>query len=207
MLGCGVVGCQLARASTGRGPRILPFASGFANINTVKPDELKLFELLQINEEAGTIHFKNRRVLIFDADAMGMLRKELIESLGVERAFKILARFGYARGYRDALTSKELFDWNTPEDWWRAGARLHALEGIVGVTPVLFELNKEAGVFHAETIWTNSYEAEQHLKHIGRSDTPVCWTLIGYASGYSTAAIGSNVFYFETECVGKGDSR
>jgi two-component system response regulator HydG len=173
----------------------------------MKPEEIKLIELLQINEDAGTIQFRNRRLLIFDADAMGLLRKEMIESLGVDGARKILARFGYARGYRDALTAKELFDWETPEDWWHAGTRLHALEGIVGVTPMVFEIDKNTGTYHAEAVWTDSYEAEQHLKHIGLSDTPVCWTLIGYAGGYSSAVFGSDVFCFETECLGRGDAR
>jgi transcriptional regulator with GAF, ATPase, and Fis domain len=173
----------------------------------MQPEELKLLELLQANEEAGTIYFKNRRILIFDADAMGFLRKGLIESLNVASARRILAQFGYARGYRDALTLKESFDWKSLEDWWRAGTRLHALEGIVGVNPVLFELDKDARIFHAEGVWINSYEAEQHLKHIGKSDAPVCWTLMGYAGGYSSAVMGSDVIYFETECVGKGDDR
>jgi transcriptional regulator with PAS, ATPase and Fis domain len=173
----------------------------------MQPEELKLLELLQANEETGTIYFKNRRMLVFDADAMGFLRKELIESLGIASARRILAQFGYARGYRDALTLKESFEWDSLEDWWRAGTRLHALEGVVGVNPVLFEFDKDARVFHAEGIWTNSYEAEQHLKHIGESDTPVCWTLMGYAGGYSSAVSGSDVIYFETECVGKGDAR
>jgi two-component system response regulator HydG len=173
----------------------------------MQPEELKLLELLQADEEEGSIYFKNRRMLIFDADAMGFLRKELIGSLGVAHARRILAQFGYARGYRDALTLKESFDWSSLEDWWRAGTRLHALEGIVGVKPVLFELDKDAGVFHAEGVWVNSYEAEQHLRHIGESDTPVCWTLMGYAGGYSSAVVGSDVIYFETECLGKGDAR
>ncbi|HKP11042.1 MAG TPA: XylR N-terminal domain-containing protein, partial [Blastocatellia bacterium] len=54
----------------------------------MKPEDLKLVELLQIDEEAGAIHFKNRRMLIFDADAMGLLRHELIEGLGVAAARK-----------------------------------------------------------------------------------------------------------------------
>jgi two-component system, NtrC family, response regulator HydG len=171
----------------------------------MKPEDLKLIELLQINEAAGTIYFKNRRMLIFDADAMGLLRRELIERLGVSGARKTLARFGYARGFRDAMTSKELFEWETVEDWWRAGTRLHALEGITDSHPLLHEFNTETGVFYAEGRWTTSYEAEQHLKHIGKSDTPVCWTLTGYASGYTTAVFGREVFYFETACVGRGD--
>ena len=50
------------------------------------PKDLKWFDLLNVDEAAGTIHFQHRRLLLFDADAMGLLRKQLIETLGLERA-------------------------------------------------------------------------------------------------------------------------
>src|SRR5205823_5747060 len=55
--------------------------------------------------------------------------------------------------------------------------------------------------------WINSFEAEQHLKHIGMSDSPVCWTLTGYASGYASAVLGREVRVFEKACVAKGDPK
>ena len=173
----------------------------------MNPSELKFLELLKADEESGVIRFKHRRMLIFDADAMGLLRKELIETLGLERARRILTRFGYACGYRDALTSKELFDWQSDADWLAAGPRLHTLEGIVQARQLRLQMDKGGGFLEGETEWRHSYEAEQHLKHIGHSDSPVCWTLTGYASGHSTAVFGSEVCCFEKECVGKGDAR
>jgi transcriptional regulator with GAF, ATPase, and Fis domain len=173
----------------------------------MNPGELKLLELLKADEETGVIHFKHRRMLIFDADAMGLLRKELIETLGLERARRILTRFGYACGYRDALTSKELFDLQSDDDWWAAGPRLHQLEGIVQARRLRSQMDRGRGFLEAEAEWLHSYEAEQHLKHIGPSDSPVCWTLTGYSSGHATAVFGSDVCSFEKECVGKGDAR
>src|SRR5215468_3960350 len=173
----------------------------------MKPDELRLLELLKADEESGVIRFKHRRMLIFDADAMGLLRKELVEALGLERARRVLARFGYACGYRDALTSRELFDLQSDDDWWAAGPRLHQLEGIVQVRMLRSRMDRRLGILEAEAEWLHSYEAEQHLQHIGRSDSPVCWTLTGYASGHATAVFGSDVYAFETECIGKGDGR
>jgi two-component system, NtrC family, response regulator HydG len=173
----------------------------------MKPGELKLLELLNADEESGVIRFKHRRMLIFDADAMGLLRKELVDTLGLERARRILTRFGYASGYRDALTSKELFDWQSDDDWWAAGPRLHQLEGIVQARMLRSRMDRGRGFLEAEAEWLHSYEAEQHVKHIGRSDSPVCWTLTGYASGHATAVFGNDVCCFETECVGKGDAR
>ena len=173
----------------------------------MNPDELKLLELLKADKETGVIRFKHRRMLIFDADALGLLRKELIETLGLERARRLLTRFGYACGYRDALTSKKLFHWQSDADWLATGPRLHTLEGIVQARLLRLQMDKGGGVFEAEAEWLHSYEAEQHLKHIGHSDSPVCWTLTGYASGHTSAVFGSEVCCFEKECVGQGDAR
>jgi len=131
----------------------------------------------------------------------------LIETLGLERARRILTRFGYASGYRDALTSKELFHWQSDDDWFAAGPRLHTLEGIVRARLLRLQMDRSCGILEAEAEWLHSYEAEQHLKHIGHSDSPVCWTLTGYASGYTSAVFGSEVCCFEKECVGRGDAR
>jgi two-component system, NtrC family, response regulator HydG len=60
----------------------------------MNPGDFKLLELLTVDDEAGTLHFAHRRMLLFDADAMGLLRKELIETLGLERARQLLTRFG-----------------------------------------------------------------------------------------------------------------
>jgi transcriptional regulator with GAF, ATPase, and Fis domain/predicted hydrocarbon binding protein len=173
----------------------------------MNPRDLKLLELLTVDEAAGTLHFAHRRLLLFDADAMGLLRKELIETLGLERARRVLTRFGYACGYRDALTSREMSDWSNLAEWWAAGPRLHTLEGVVSVRVLHAQIDQASGRFDVEAEWHNSYEAEQHRTHIGMSDAPVCWTLTGYASGHATAVFGQEVFCYEPECVGKGDAR
>lgn len=173
----------------------------------MNPSELSLFDLLKVDDAAGTIHFEHRRMLLLDADAMGLLRKELIETVGIDRARRILMRLGYACGYRDALTTKE---WQSAEKvaaWWAIGPRLHALEGIVRVETLRSHIDKAGGVFDVEAVWRNSYEAEQHRTHLGVADSPVCWMLVGYASGHSSAVFDQDVVYYETECVGKGDAR
>jgi two-component system, NtrC family, response regulator HydG len=61
--------------------------------------------------------------------------------------------------------------------------------------------------FQATVQWTDSYEAEQHRNHRGISQTPVCWSLVGYASGYASACVGREIFFRETRCVGGGADR
>ncbi len=40
--------------------------------------ESPLLDLLRFNRAEGTIRWKHRRMLLLDADAMGLLRRELI---------------------------------------------------------------------------------------------------------------------------------
>ncbi|HNJ39487.1 MAG TPA: sigma 54-interacting transcriptional regulator, partial [Acidobacteriota bacterium] len=159
----------------------------------------------KVDENAGTIHLNNRRVLIIDADAFGLLRKELIETLGMIEARRMLSRFGYMRGYRDALTSKDLFHGQDPQLWSQSGVQFHSQEGIVRPELEKFTFDPATGVFEVIGQWKNSFEAEQHIKHLGKSETPTCWTLMGYASGFQSVVMGREVFFLETSCVGRGD--
>ncbi len=170
--------------------------------------DLDLRELLDFRPEGGVVRFAGERVLLMDAVALGLLRKELIERFGVEVARGVLTRFGYIHGWRTAENLKTAFPWDSTEDWRVAGGRLHMLHGLVVFEPVP-ENNRgegDLGKPFAEAIWRSSYEAEQHLFHIGRSDDPVCWTLCGFASGYLSYSNDREVFCVETECVGRGDA-
>jgi two-component system response regulator HydG len=170
--------------------------------------ESPLLDLLRFDGAEGTIRWKHRRMLLLDADAMGLLRRELIDTLGLAAAKRILTRFGYACGYRDALTSKELLQWKDEDELWELGPWLLTQEGIAVVRVLHSRIDAANNIFEVDAEWFNSYEAEQHRQHIEPiSDSPVCWTLTGYASGHSSAIFGREVFYYEKECLGKGDKR
>ena len=100
---------------------------------------------------------------------------------------------------------KGAFDWESPEEWIKAGGRLHRLKGLVTFRPVPREAGAPPRHF-SQAIWEDSYEAEQHLLHFGLADEPVCWTLTGFASGYLTAVHGRSIRVVEETCVGKGDA-
>ncbi|VAX25232.1 Response regulatory protein, partial [hydrothermal vent metagenome] len=128
-------------------------------------------------------------------------RKELMETVGVEAAKGILTRFGYAQGWRTANSLKKNIPWDNNKEWARGGGRLHQIEGVAKVTPV------KKSKYLQEGYWDNSYEAEQHLVGFAKSDEPVCWSLTGFASGYTSAVMKKRVIFIEDKCVAKGDSR
>jgi DNA-binding NtrC family response regulator len=167
-------------------------------------ERVHLTELLDFRPDRGIIRLHEQRVVILSAAAMGLLRKELIETLGIETTRRIFLRFGFADGYHDAVSLRDRSRWKTPLEGLRAGSDLHRLEGIVRAEIGTVEYDAESGRFEEEAEWHNSYVAEQHVHHYGKSDVPVCWSLVGYASGYASACLGQEVYFRETACVAQG---
>jgi two-component system response regulator HydG len=170
-------------------------------------DDVQVLELLDLDPQAGTIRLYDQRMVLQGAAAMGLLRRELVDTLGAETARRLLLRFGYADGYHDAVTLRDRFCWANPIDGVRAGLRLHSLEGIVQAEAQHLAHDPAAGTFEARVTWHNSYEAEQHLYHFGPSADPVCWTLVGYISGFASACTSADVYFRESACAGCGESR
>lgn len=169
----------------------------------MRAQDLDLRELLSFSADGGIIHFMGKRALLFDAVALGLLRKELIDTLGISAARSILTRFGYAHGRRTAEALRQEFP-ELLEDP-ATGPRLHTLLGLVEVMS-----NRRTDGLGDEPLvegdWQNSYESEQHLLHFGRTTEPACWTLTGFASGYVSAWAGREVYFIETHCCAKGDA-
>jgi DNA-binding NtrC family response regulator len=166
--------------------------------------DLDLRELLQVDPEAGLIHFAGQRAILLDAVALGILRKELIETLGMTGARGVLTRFGYAHGWRTAESIRGLFPQGDAQEWNQVGARLHALKGEVRVE--IPSPESYAALSIIENVWHDSYEAEQHLLHLGRAEESICWTLCGFASGYLSCCHGKEILCLEDRCQGKGDA-
>jgi DNA-binding NtrC family response regulator len=164
-------------------------------------DDLQLPDLVEFRRSDGQIRFHDERLVVVSAAAIGAFRRELISTLGIEAARRLLFRFGFANGYRDAVSLRAGFPWADPLDGVRMGAMLHGIEGAVHADLVQLSLHPTSRRFDAECLWRNSYEAEQHLQQCGTAAEPVCWTLCGYASGFSSACLGREVLFRETQCA------
>ena len=85
--------------------------------NSMRAADLDIHELLHFAAEGGVITFAGERVLLLDAVALGLLRRELIETLGTTVARTVLTRFGYAHGWRVAEMLRQGFPWDSEEEW------------------------------------------------------------------------------------------
>jgi len=169
--------------------------------------DLHLAELLDFRPDQGIIRLHEQRVVILSAAAMGLLRKELVDTLGVDTARRVAIRFGFADGYHDAVNLRERSNWTDPVEGIRAGAVLHTLEGIVRADVRKIDHDAATGRFEEEVVWHDSYVAEQHVHHYGKTSAPVCWSLVGYASGFASACLGKEIYFRETSCVAQGNKQ
>ncbi len=171
----------------------------------IRLQDYQLDKLLNLQLEPGINYLKNMRVLILNTEAIGVLRKDLICTLGTEQAKGFLIRYGYACGFRDAMSTMRDFPLEDRSETYRLGALLHTWVGMANVTPMDIRSDEANRSWFFEGIWHNSYEAENHIRHFGPANEPVCWTLVGYAGGFRSAYMGERVIYKEVSCTARGD--
>jgi two-component system, NtrC family, response regulator HydG len=157
--------------------------------------------MLELDPDGGVARFAGQRVLLLDAVAMGLLRKYLVENFGLSAARSVLTQFGFAHGWRMAEAMQAAFAWDSKEDWLAAGMRIPTQQGLFRVDATNADPLAKSG-----SILLESYEAEQHLLHFGRDDSPMCWTISGLISGYISRVTGTEVYVLEDRCMGKGDA-
>ena len=164
-------------------------------------DDLNHEQLLQLDKAGGTIHFAGHRTLIIDPASLGVLRKYLVENVGVAATRAVLTRFGFEHGWKTAQAMQNEYAWDNEEERQRAGLRLLVLEGLLRVETPSAGLLGEDGVMVLD-----SYEAQEHVVQLGRADTSTCWAICGLLSGYLSQVTGEPIFVLEDRCVGRGDA-
>lgn len=183
--------------------RTLP-AKATADAGTI--EKFNLRARLRFDLDAGSIWLDEQRMLLMHAKAFGALRKELYATLGPRRAQGVLLRMGYVSGLHHARVAQALSGDGEAFDVYRIGPTLHEFEGLVKVQIQEYRADP-GGEFYCSATLTNSWEAESHLEHFGHGEDCACWSLVGYASGFTTHLLGREVVFRETECVAQGQER
>jgi len=164
-----------------------------------------LLSKIRFESDQGKIWLDEQRMILVHSSVMGLLRKELVETFGIERTKGFLMRFGYHTGWKDAELAHKLRPNISTDEAFFVGPQLHGIKGMVNVKPIDLNFDVNKGTFYGEFSWFDSYEAEDHVQNFGLSEDPICWTLIGYASGYTTYYMGKTIVFKEVECAGCGE--
>ncbi len=171
---------------------------------TMRDGLAELARRLRFVMEEDSIWLGEQRMILLHTAALGALRKELVDTLGMERARGLLMRMGFHSGMRDAELAKQLRQGQSDFDQLEIGPCLHTIEGVVRVTPVKVDIDIAAGVYEGEFLWHDSFEGDVHRQFFGTADQPACWMQIGYATGYTSALMGRTILYREVECIACG---
>ncbi|MFJ7952239.1 XylR N-terminal domain-containing protein [Lysinibacillus sp. NPDC096418] len=169
----------------------------------MKANRLVFENSIDVNPRSGIIKFNGNRMVLKSAEALGLFRRDIIQTLNMERAKGFLLRYGWACGYSAGGSIEKIYNWKEINELIMAGAAIHTLEGVVSVQIDLLEVSDDK--FEMEGKWFHSYEAEEHVRHFGFSEEGVCWTLIGYVAGFLAKVYPKEVVVYEEKCRGKRD--
>lgn len=166
----------------------------------------ELISSLVFNPVDRTIHLHGERVVMQRAAVGSELRRELVDLLGAKEARVFLLRLGFMCGRADARFVRTKWPGLNVGDAFTAGTRLHTFSGVVRVETVYNEFDVRQKRFAAEFTWHDSVEASEFLRHNRETTEPVCWTQLGYASGYASEFFDSLIIYKEVQCRAQGHS-
>jgi transcriptional regulator with GAF, ATPase, and Fis domain len=173
--------------------------------NTVHPTVSDISECLFFSPGDGRIWLQDQRMVLLHTEAMGSLRRELIDSFGIEKARGLFTRAGYVSGARDAQLVRKQWPDADPTAAAMAGTRLHALEGVVKVELVHARYDPDTAEYEGEFLWHHSSEDDEHIAAYGIVGSPACWMQVGYATGYVSTLFGQLVVFREVACRSMGD--
>ena len=171
-------------------------------LNNNKPwsDYSDLIERIQFDRETGHIWLDESQMLLLDATVFSDMRKVMVETLGMNGARAVLTRIGYLGGYKMADLARKMHPTKPDSEAFVIGPQLTMITGMAAVNLVNLDMDIESGRFHGEFEILSSYESDSFIKEFGHSDDPVCWHLVGFASGYSSHFMGREIVYREIEC-------
>ncbi|WP_158233529.1 XylR N-terminal domain-containing protein [Sporosarcina sp. P29] len=170
----------------------------------LKASELTLNDLLTISTKLGE-GLQDLNFGLTSMDGWAVLRADLINALGIQRAKRFILRYAYRSGMHEARILKEKIKWENDLEWLIAGSKMHDLTGRSLSYPDKFNVDIEKGQFNVCGYWIDSSEVKQHLEYFPMHVEPICYFLIGYASGYTSECLGKRIIFKEVKCKGKGD--
>lgn len=181
-----------------------PFESSIILDRGGKPSVKELLSSLIFNPRDGTIRLNGDRIVMQRAAVGADLKRELIRYLGRDDAKAFLIRLGFLSGQADARFVRASWPGLDIGDAFTAGTRLHMFSGVVRVETVHNDFDFAKKRFSGEFLWHDSVEAAEFRHQHMHTAEPVCWTQLGYASGYASQFFDTLIVYKEVECAAEG---
>ena len=174
---------------------------------TMKATDFDLKKEVEYLPESGLVVHEDKRLLMMDANALGLLMDAMIKNMGFNKTMEVFMQSGFEHGYSDFLAMEAKYgeEFANEIELFASGPVIHSWEGLVNAKPISIQADRTTGKFFSEGIWSNSWQAQQYLTFNPVGEKAVCYTLTGYASGWTSAFLGKPVLAVETACIAKGD--
>jgi len=156
--------------------------------------------------EEGKLSLSGRLGVFEDVESLAVMRRQMLQSFGFERARALCFRAGFEQGRREAARHYTAFDQNTRLSL-QAGPVFFQLQGRGVVESLHFEYDLDERTLYRELLVHNSVEAAAHRVAMDTAEGPACWHTAGYFSGHASEIIGRRVLTLQTECESRGDPR
>lgn len=170
------------------------------------PTVRELLSSIIFNPSNGMISLNGDRIVMQRTAVSSVLRRELTRMIGTHETRVFLMRLGFLSGQSDARFVRASWPNLDARDAFTAGTRLHTFSGVVRVETVFNTYDFRKQKLTAEFLWHDSAEAAEFRSGNRPSPDPVCWTQLGYASGYASEFFDTLIVYKEVECAGQGHS-
>ena len=167
---------------------------------TPLPDYSDLLKRIHFDEETGHIWLDESQMLLLDATVFSDMRRVMIETLGLNGARGVLTRIGYLGGYKMADLARKIHPSTSDKDAFVIGPQLTMVTGMASVNVLALDMDLDSGDFYGEFEILGSVESDSFVEDFGETDEPICWHLIGFASGYTSHFMGREIIYREVEC-------
>ncbi|WP_168395219.1 sigma-54-dependent Fis family transcriptional regulator [Acinetobacter indicus] len=168
------------------------------------PGIAEIASKLKFSFDTGEIWLDEERMILLHSSSFIELHKELINTLGLQRARGVLTRIGYASGLRDAEIAKARYRDLPDLEMLHKGTLLHSLEGMVLVELREVEIDINAGKYYVDAIWKNSIENQIHNNVFKHTGIPTSWIEAGYATGFVSGIMGKFILHKEVEHTSEG---
>lgn len=176
-------------------------------VNRPLVEQFNLRSKLRFSLERGDIWLEENRMMMLHARSLGVLRHELFSLLGERKARGLLVRMGFSAGQQDAELACKMRSKGDPLDVFKIGPELYSFEGFGNAHILSAAVDWELGHFSGEVEREHSWEAEAHIQRYGTSESVVCWSFVGHASGYCSQFFKRFIVFREEECIAKGDAK
>jgi two-component system response regulator HydG len=172
----------------------------------MRAEDLRPREMVCEEGETGLPMVGAHRVISLGIPTLARLKKDLLRAVGPQKASIIFTRLGYEWGLAQANQIRQLYDFDSTEEWFKAGSALRRCSGLASEQLETIEYIPEKNHLRFSGVWRDSFEMILSLPEGLQSAVPVCQVLTGLVSGYASRVFEMEILVRETECQAMGAS-